>query len=293
MVGKGESSSKGGKKSDLLAVNGAYGTFSGIYLCKDKILSYLIDFTGNVLERETEDLPELSADRISEAVVEKITADRKRYSNHRGVGITVQSAVNKRGGIVVSPGFDIEIPGFKDFLKKEVGDIPIVVENDANCSAYYCFNQYKGRYRHLLAFLVYFDPFSMGVGIISDRKLLRGTSGGAGEIWRPKDNIMEKYLHRYDHDLNRVLHAADLDVLLTGLRRYILSAWMFLDTQLMILCGDLSSLPKEYLDMMIESMQRECKGINIVFEERNDLSILGAAQLSTELYLNRSLAKIA
>ena len=72
-----------------------------------------------------------------------------------------------------------ESPGFVGRIR-DTFNLPLVVENDANCLALAeYFGNYEEKYSHLLAVII---GTGMGYGLILDKKLYRGKHGAAGEI---------------------------------------------------------------------------------------------------------------
>jgi fructokinase len=72
-----------------------------------------------------------------------------------------------------------EEPGLIRKLQKRL-DVPLVVDNDANCLALAEFFAIcEGKYRYVMAVIL---GTGVGCGLILDNKLYRGASGGAGEI---------------------------------------------------------------------------------------------------------------
>lgn len=74
---------------------------------------------------------------------------------------------------------EYEIPGFIQKLKNTL-QVPLVVENDANCLALAeFFASCEGKYRYVLGVIM---GTGFGSGLILDNKLYRGARGGAAEI---------------------------------------------------------------------------------------------------------------
>ncbi len=72
-----------------------------------------------------------------------------------------------------------ETPGFINRIRGQF-DLPLVVENDANCLALAeYFGNYEEKYAYALAVII---GTGMGYGLILDKKLYRGKHGAAGEI---------------------------------------------------------------------------------------------------------------
>ncbi len=97
-----------------------------------------------------------------------------------GIGIGFPGVVDVENGIVTSA------PNFANWKKVEVRKtltkfgLPIFIDNDANCAA--LGELYFGRGRELTNFVMVTLGTGVGGGIIINRKLFRGESGGAGEI---------------------------------------------------------------------------------------------------------------
>ena len=89
-----------------------------------------------------------------------------------GIGIILPGYPDKRGNVFFIPN----IPSLKNFPIKEYlhkdRDIPVVIENDGNASAYgeYIFGQEK-KYKNIIVLTL---GTGMGSGVIVDGKILRG-----------------------------------------------------------------------------------------------------------------------
>ncbi|MCX8057294.1 MAG: ROK family protein [Ignavibacteria bacterium] len=105
-----------------------------------------------------------------------------KYSNKDflGIGIGFPGVVDPKTGIVTSA------PNFANWKRVEVRkslskfNLPIFIDNDANCAA--LGELYFGRGMKLSNFVMVTLGTGVGGGIILDKKLFRGESGGAGEI---------------------------------------------------------------------------------------------------------------
>ena len=72
-----------------------------------------------------------------------------------------------------------EEPGLIQGLQKRL-NVPLVVDNDANCLALAeFFASCEGKYRYVMAVIL---GTGVGCGLVLDKKLYRGSKGGAGEI---------------------------------------------------------------------------------------------------------------
>ncbi len=111
-----------------------------------------------------------------------------------GIGIGVPSILDREKGIIHEvqniPSW-IEVP-LADILKKEF-DLPVFIDNDANCFAYgeFKFGLGKG-YKHLVGLTL---GTGMGSGIITNGHLMGDANCGSGEFGMIpyKDGIIEDY----------------------------------------------------------------------------------------------------
>jgi len=111
--------------------------------------------------------------------VEKILS-KFSYKDFAGIGIGFPGIVDVDSGVVTSA------PNFANWKKVKVKDalakynLPVYIDNDANCAA--LGELYFGRGKNLSNFVMVTLGTGVGGGIILDKKIFRGESGGAGEI---------------------------------------------------------------------------------------------------------------
>ena len=190
VVGRGRSGTVGGKRPELIALNGAHATFAGVYVREREIDVYVMDYDGRQTYRETLQVPSPTDDTTDNAVVELIAervlalaSDERHFA---GTGVSVSSVVPARGDIEASAGFSWSLPDFRARIASRIGtDSTLIVENNANCAAVYAEQLLERRYASMLA--VFADPQAktVGSGILIDGRLYRGARGAAGELWDP------------------------------------------------------------------------------------------------------------
>jgi len=149
---------------------------------------------------------------LFESAISKI---KKYKENLVGVGVALGGIINNKKGIVYWPQEDkvtcvyISLP-LKDYLEKKI-NLPVIIENDANASA---FAEYKfnfSKYRHILYLFG-----GIGCGIIIDRKIYHGKDGGAGEIFLNSKLPMSSFLgdfsffRPWSFDLGMIKRAKEL-----------------------------------------------------------------------------------
>jgi glucokinase len=122
-----------------------------------------------------------------EAVMEQIALSVNDAMNHRdgraiiGIGIGAPGVVDNDGFVKAPPNLARweAVPLAKE-LGKRFNGIPVNVENDANCAAIAESKFGFGREHPNFLFIIW--GTGIGGGIILNRRLYRGTSGGAGEV---------------------------------------------------------------------------------------------------------------
>jgi len=133
--------------------------------------------------------------REEETINDLISMIGKIYNNKiEGIGVGVPSVVDVENGIV----YDVQnIPSWKEVHLKKIleseFDVPVYVNNDANCFA--VGEKYFGKvkeYKDIVGLIV---GTGLGAGLIINNRLYAGRNCGAGEFGMIpyKDNIYEYY----------------------------------------------------------------------------------------------------
>lgn len=290
--GKGESGELGGKKSSLLSFNSKHGIFSGISIKKEAVIFSLFDFTGKILNQTVKNISNFSTKDLINLITSEINDKYQKYPNYKGVGIAVSSVVNANGNITYSFGNILKISHFQIDIKNEIPPIPFIVENDANCAAYYSNLFLKEKYKNLITYSIYFNPFCIGAGIILNNQLYKGSSNAAGEIWESISELHED-LNEISLDeinqLDKIANNNDVKKFIAKLRSYILTTAMFIDTDAIVLNGDITYLNKNLLTEFIASLKTTYNNFVVEIINGNDLAVAGAAMLALDLYINTKL----
>ena len=110
-------------------------------------------------------------------VIEKVSEGRPYEAVGMGTPGTYVPSEDCLYGAPHTPVY--EIPGLIRRLKERL-NVPLIIENDANCLALAEFFAIcEGKYRYVMAVIL---GTGVGCGLILDNKLYRGSKGGAGEI---------------------------------------------------------------------------------------------------------------
>ena len=157
--------------------------FLGVELGAKELHLVLINLIGTIVYTETvphrSTKPNVICQDLLDLVLRVWSRRLKNSDRLRGVGVAVSALLNSQGVIRKAPTL-----GWHDFdLKEELlakFSLPAFAENDANAAALAELS-FGGRVGYSDLCVIHLD-LGAGAGIISDRKLLRGYSGLAGEI---------------------------------------------------------------------------------------------------------------
>lgn len=290
--GKGESGELGGKKSRLLSFNNRHGNFSGIYLKKEAIHFALFDFSGKLIEEKSVDISSASTDDITRYIINNITYNYENYPNYKGAGIAVSSVIDNNGDISYSSGNTLKVVHFHADIKNNIPPVNLVIDNDANCAAYYSNLYLKEQFSNLITYTIYLEPFGIGAGIIIDNRLYKGANGAAGEIW---ETLIDEKSPLYDltvNDFNET-NRERVELVLQKLENFILSTALFMDTQAIIITGDFVNIENSILERFVESLKKTYTNFEVHIIDKGDLAIYGAAMLSMDRYINSVLTRIS
>lgn len=120
--------------------------------------------------------------QMADAVRTLCARNNVSFDKVRSVGVGCPGPVDvKRGVVVVAPNF----PGWRDLpvrdtLKKMLGGLPTVLENDANVAAYGEFRLGAGRGLSSLVMITL--GTGIGGGVVIEGKIHRGATDTAGEL---------------------------------------------------------------------------------------------------------------
>jgi len=156
----------------------------GVDLGGTSVKAGLVGSNGEVLYQNK--FP-TNADKGPSVVIEQIHLAIQDAMNNRdgaevrGIGIGAPGVVDDDGVVKAPPNFaDWDEVPLKTELSKLFGGYPIGIENDANAAA---IGESKyGAGKEIPNFLFVIWGTGVGGGIILDRKIFRGPTGGAGEI---------------------------------------------------------------------------------------------------------------
>ena len=205
--------STGGRKPVLVELNPNAAYIIGLGLNMMSMVGLLVDLGTNILyEIKREKAPENSEQMIKDLIklcdeiMEKSGVEKEKIV---GIGVAVPGIIDERGRTIRWPGAlgnkDLSVcMSIKDNFEKHF-NIPTFTENDANAAV--LGEKWLGLDRDVRNMIYMFS--GVGLGILIDGQIYRGTSGAAGElgIFSPnkanQDFVKSSALHigRWEMDL--------------------------------------------------------------------------------------------
>jgi glucokinase len=155
------------------------GLTIGVDVGGTKVLAGVVDDLGNVLERARETTPKTDPAAIAE-VIGALVAGLRAKHEVEAVGIGAAGFIDlDRANVLFAPNLVWRDEPLTDRVSKLI-DLPIIVENDANCHAWaeYRFGAARGK-RNVVAAIV---GTGIGGGLVLHGELYRGGYGIAAEF---------------------------------------------------------------------------------------------------------------
>ena len=190
--GKGESTKKGGKKPYIWTLNKDSAYAIGLDIEVGEISAVVLDFSGGIIAKENIKIETTStADELAKniiKIVNGIIASNKIDDNKiLGVGIAIAGIVDYGKGIVAMSSV---LPEMNVPLLKKLNSLPynVLIENNANASALglkWHENGNNKPKRNYLTILAEIDKnvSGLGIGIVINNEIYRGSSYCAGELY--------------------------------------------------------------------------------------------------------------
>ncbi|AKA03949.1 ROK family transcriptional regulator [Streptomyces noursei ZPM] len=177
-----------GPSAQLYEVDPAAAHVAALAVDQLGITAAVADITGHVLGEQRvdtttvpDDAPDLTARLVARAVDGALAAAGvERGQLHRAV-IGTPGALDPQTGLL---RYAPHLPGWQSrALREELAEvlgIPLVIENDVNLAA--VAEQHDGAAQDFDDFVLVWVDEGVGAAIVLDGRLLRGATGGAGEI---------------------------------------------------------------------------------------------------------------
>ncbi len=188
--GKGDSTNKGGKKPYVWTLNNDAAYVIGLDIEVGEMTTVVLDFSGGIIARKitklnTGSTVEELAVIITNVIDNTIEENKIKKEKVLGVGVAFAGIVNAQNGIVVMSSV---LPEMNFPLLEKLNNLPflVLIENNANAAAMGL--KWSGNFkstRNYLTVLLEIDKnvSGLGIGIVINNELYRGTSYSAGELY--------------------------------------------------------------------------------------------------------------
>jgi len=176
----------GGRRPVPLSLN-PQGAFTvGVHLSVNQVSVVLMDLQASIINTYSEslDTTDLSVEKVVDTLVQAVhtclwDSDFSK-SQISGIGIAIPGLTNSRKGhIHYIPNYDWEDIKLAEIIGERTG-VPVYVENSANTLV--VFEQWFGVGRGADNFLLITTEHGIGMGMVVDGKIYRGSRGVAGEF---------------------------------------------------------------------------------------------------------------
>lgn len=179
-----EGESSGGRRPILLAINPDGGYVAGLKLTEENLIGALTDLNAEVRAHRVSDLagtrPEEIVRKISETVDALICDADVSRSSLRGVGLGLAGVVDaEQGNSRQQPFFGWRDVPLGPMLQEELGTM-VHIDNDVN--ALTMAELLYGAGQGVSEFLTITVGRGIGMGIVVNGQLYRGSRGGSGEF---------------------------------------------------------------------------------------------------------------
>jgi N-acetylglucosamine repressor len=175
-------SSTGGRRPVLLALNAKAGYVVGIKLTEESAIAVLTDLDATVIARHTAVMGGHEPAQVVEtlvAVVQRL-AEAATGTPIYGVGVGMAGVIDRQRDMVrYATYFGWHDLPFGQLLEQRL-ELPVVVDNDVN--ALTAAELWFGAGRGIADFLVVSLGRGVGLGMVLNGQLYRGSAGGAGEF---------------------------------------------------------------------------------------------------------------
>ncbi|MCB1329564.1 MAG: ROK family transcriptional regulator [Maritimibacter sp.] len=182
-----------GRPRVSLRVRGAAHILAGIKVSASTISTILIDFDGTTLSEHKAPLPEAQmppevlVQRIVDTLGAAAAETGRRIGDLSGLGVGLSGVIDVPEGLVHwSPSMTRRNVALRDLLEAAL-PMPVFLDNDANLVAKA--EQLFGEGRGVRDFLVVTIEHGVGMGIIIDGQIYRGTRGCGAEFGHTKVHL--------------------------------------------------------------------------------------------------------
>ncbi len=239
---EGLSPRNSGRKPVMISLNGDYGMIMGLEIQPGFYRMTLMDMAGAIRERSmgSHDFS-LPADMVSAAIDE---TGGKGYPPLLGIGLALPGTVDPYKGLLIeSPALDL-----CDYPLTDMGGIPLVMDNDANCFARFVLSGEAREAGNMVCLIGESHRYGrtglsarddIGIGLVINGQIYYGSHFTAGE---PGGSPF------YPRALAR-LDKSEESAYLAALFRYLENSLYLLDPEVLHIGGELVNFDRKDLDL--------------------------------------------
>lgn len=295
-TGQAVQTGRAGKPGQLIALDNSRALFLGLYLEETFVDVHAIGIADVEIGAQRVPL-DPGTTHLPDFVIELINRERTQHQSLRGIGIAVKAVVDgqgnlssfKRTGSTGVSGTQAnaiwKVSGFTRAIREAFPDLPVVVENDANCTALYCRFLSGEQYGTTIAFVINVEPFGIGCGITIDGTLFRGINGAAGEFFFPDRSVQNLAEQTGRHGRPREI--------VKILEESITKAAYLIDPEIVYLTGSLfSDASAEESDAVRDLLRHVPCPIEILSEHQYSLPAKGAVRLAADHYVDSKFERL-
>ncbi|MDC7224766.1 MAG: ROK family transcriptional regulator [Spirochaetales bacterium] len=194
---EGAASPQGGRKPVYLSLNRDYGSVFGIEVRPDSYSAVCVDLEGNIrfYRSESKHVSEENLSSTLLGIIEDLKVEQEKSGVPLlGIGVGLSGVINPEEGSVK---FSMPLGIYQSYdFQEEIAsrfDIPVYIENDANCCSWGELTFHRNEYlKNFLFVLVEFrdldgaegrrKKIAVGLGIVIDGKIHYGKNFSAGEF---------------------------------------------------------------------------------------------------------------
>lgn len=196
--GKGNSTDKGGKKPFMWSLNKNAAYVVGLDIEVNEMTCVILDFSGHIVSKKISKLETgWTVDELIKSIIKFVNStlsENKISSNDvLGLGVAFAGIVDFKKGVVVMSSVIPEMD-FPLLDKLKVLPFPVLIENNANAAAIGLkWNGNDKSKRTYISVLVEIDKnvSGLGIGLVIEGELYRGTSYCAGELYPHLPSLLE------------------------------------------------------------------------------------------------------
>lgn len=288
-LGQVEQNGSVGKPGNILTLNGNDIQVLGIYVEDELLHVHRIGLDGKTYT--SHEVP-FDGEHVQEAVSSVIQEQLGQNPTIQRIGLAIKAIVYNdgsiRSGLRHSPGGEEawNFPGLPSALRQIFPQIPILVENDANCAA--ALYHYENCLQNdtLVAYLLNKSPFGIGLGLVMPGGVYKGAHGAAGEYYDQDGNIR--------HLAERLRTEEDfVTQFIPAILPHIFQTTYLVDPECIVLSGTyFESLQPESLAAIEATLQPLPAPVRIAAGDQRLNPVKGVALLATNKYVSSYVEEI-